>query len=288
MSDFIQKKIINEQTRVKVKSLKQELKSLGSVAVAFSGGIDSSFLLRIASDVLGNRVLAVTIKSPSIPEKELQRAINFTREFNIKHIVAESHELDNPDFIKNDRLRCYYCKKEEFGIISELAKKNNIAFVADGQNYDDNDDYRPGSIAASELAVLSPLKNNNLSKAEIRFLSKEMGLHDWDRPALACLSSRIQYGTEISESLLKKIDHLENFLTDLGFRQVRVRHHNEIARIEIAKEDFSMLFEKDLMRKIISEFKRNGYCYVTLDLEGYSTGSLNKVLKKLNGETQED
>jgi len=272
----VQQEGINAETMEKFKTLKGHLASLGSIAVAFSGGVDSSFLLKTASEVLGDRVIAVTIKSPSIPARELERAIAFTKKFNIRHIIAESCELDNPDFVKNDRMRCYYCKKEEFGIITQLAKKNKLAFVADGQNFDDMLDYRPGSKASQELGVLSPLRTSQLTKEELRLLSRQMGLVDWDRPALACLSSRIPYGTEIDENLLKKIDYLESFLVNWGFKQVRVRHHGEIARIEITKKDFSRLFKGNLIEEIISEFKKNGYLYITLDLEGYRMGSMNK------------
>lgn len=264
----------------KLNSLKNELKTMGGAAVAFSGGVDSTFLLKVASEVLGNDVLAVTLKSPSFPKREIDAAINIASQFNVKHLIIESREFENPDFIKNDSLRCYYCKNEEFGKIIDEAQKHGIASVIDGQNYDDISDYRPGAKAARELGVISPLKNNRLTKEEIRQLSKEMGIFGWDRPSFACLASRIPYGTQISKSLLEKIGRLEDFLINEGFTQVRVRHHGEIARIEIEKEVFSMLFEKPLMNKVINEFKKAGYLYITLDLEGYRTGSMNIALKK--------
>ena len=224
-------------------------------------------------------LIAVTLKSPSFPKREIDAAVSIAGRFNVKHLIIESREFENPDFIKNDSLRCYYCKNEEFGKIIDEAQNHGIDFVIDGQNYDDISDYRPGAKAALELGVISPLKNNRLTKEEIRQLSKEMGIEGWDRPSFACLASRIPYGTQISKSLLEKIGRLEDFLINEGFTQVRVRHHGEIARIEILKEDFSNIFEKSLMREIINEFKKAGYLYVTLDLEGYRTGSMNIILK---------
>ena len=269
----------NENIYTRLKSLKAELRDMGSAAIAFSGGVDSTFLLKVASDVLGNDVLAVTLKSPSFPKREIDAAVNIAGQFSVKHLIIESREFENPDFIKNDSLRCYYCKNEEFGKIIDEAQNHGVDFVIDGQNYDDISDYRPGAKAARELGVISPLKNNRLTKKEIRQLSKEMGIEGWDRPSFACLASRIPYGTQISKSLLEKIGRLEDFLINEGFTQVRVRHHGEIARIEILKEDFSNIFEKPLMREIINEFKKAGYLYVTLDLEGYRTGSMNIILK---------
>jgi len=265
--------------RTRLDSLKSELKAMGSVAVAFSGGVDSTFLLKVSAEVLGDNVLAVTLKSPSFPKREIEAAVSIAGKFNVKHLIIESREFYNPDFIKNDHLRCYYCKNEEFGAIINEAHKQGVDFVVDGQNYDDISDYRPGAKAASELGVISPLKNNRLTKDEIRQLSREMGIDGWDKPSFACLASRIPYGTQITKSLLEKIGSLEEFLINKGFAQVRVRHHGEIARIELKKEDFSILFGKSLMPGIIDEFKKAGYLYVTLDLEGYRTGSMNKLLE---------
>ncbi len=268
--------------RTRFDSLKNELKAMGSAAVAFSGGVDSTFLLKVAVEVLGDNVLAVTLKSPSFPKREIDAAVSIANRFKVKHLIIESGEFENPDFIKNDSLRCYYCKKEEFGKIITEAHNNGVDFVIDGQNYDDISDYRPGEKAARELGVISPLKNNSLTKDEIRRLSKEMDIPGWDRPSFACLASRIPYGTKISKSLLEKIGNLEEFLISKGFAQVRVRHHGEIVRIELKKEDFSILFGKSLMPGIIDEFKKAGYLYVTLDLEGYRTGSMNKLLENKN------
>jgi uncharacterized protein len=281
-SDIKNQYIESDDLISRLDSLKNEVKVMGSAAVAFSGGVDSTFLLKIASEVLGDNVLAVTLKSPSFPKREIDNAASIAKQFNIKHLIIESREFENPDFIKNDSLRCYYCKNEEFSKIINVAHKNGMAFVIDGQNYDDISDYRPGAKAARELGVISPLKNNRLTKDEIRGLSKEMGIPGWGRPSFACLASRIPYGTQISKNLLEKISRLEDYLINVGFAQVRVRHHGEIARIEIEKEDFSILFGKPLMPGIISEFKKAGYLYVTLDLEGYRTGSMNMALKNNN------
>jgi len=274
------KKIIisDKKLQVKMQQLENGLKQKGNLAIAFSGGVDSSFLLKVASDIGGTNVLAITLKSPSFPKREIDRAIEFTKKHKIKHIIADSNEFENEDFIKNDRLRCYYCKGSEFKTIINIAKENGFDFVADGQNKDDISDYRPGADAARELGVISPLKDFGFTKEDIRQLSKLIGLKDWDRPAFACLASRIPYGTKITAALLAKIDQLESFLIEKGFVQVRVRHHGEIARIEIAKEDFPKMLGKNLMAEIVAEFKKAGYLYVALDLEGYNTGSLNRQI----------
>jgi pyridinium-3,5-biscarboxylic acid mononucleotide sulfurtransferase len=273
------KNIESLDLKTRLNSLKSDLKAMGSAAVAFSGGVDSTFLLKVAAEMLGDKLFAVTLKSPSFPKREIDAAVSIAGKFNVKHLIIESHEFENHDFIKNDSLRCYYCKKEVFGRIIDEARNHGMAYVIDGQNYDDVSDYRPGAKAAHELGVLSPLKNNRLTKNEIRQLSREMGIPGWDKPSFACLASRIPYGTQISRSLLEKIGSLEEFLISKGFAQVRVRHHGEIARIELKKEDFPILFGKSLMPGLIKEFKKAGYLYVTLDLEGYRTGSMNKLLE---------
>ncbi len=305
----------------KLESLKKQISKLKRVAVAFSGGVDSTFLLKIASDVLCKessykeslykesiekefldlskekeglskeglsknilckKVLAVTIDSSVYPNRETKNAINIAKLFNVEHVIIKNDISDSPDFLNNDMNRCYYCKKVHYSKIINIAKQSNLAFVIDGQNFDDLNDYRPGLKAAEQLGIISPLKDNNLTKEEIRFLSKEIGIAGWDKPSFACLASRIPYGTKITEDLLYKIDHLENFLLNEGFKQVRVRHHNDLARIEIAKDEFKMFFKnlvlnKGLIEKIVYEFKNSGYSYITLDLEGYRTGSMNRL-----------
>jgi len=264
----------------KFDELKEILKSMGSALVAFSGGVDSSFLLKAAADVLKEKVLAVTAKSPTFPEREIKKAIEIAGILNVRHLIIESSELKNPLYLRNDSNRCYFCKTELFEDLKKIALSEKINFILDGQNYDDIGDYRPGMKAAAEIGVRSPLKESYMTKNDIRKLSKKLGLPNWDRPSFACLSSRIPYGTSISKELLEKIDFLENLLLDLGFTQVRVRSHDKIARIEILEEEMQKFNNKDIRMQIISEFKKLGYLYVTLDLEGYKTGSMNKVLNK--------
>ncbi len=224
----------------KFKNLKSTLNHYNSVVVAFSGGVDSTFLLKVAVDVLGKNVAAVTLKSLSFPEREFERAVKIAKEFKAKHYTIFLNELENPDFVKNDFQRCYYCKIEGFSKIIKFAKENGFLNVIDGQNFDDILDYRPGANAALKLGVKSPLKEAGLTKNDIRCLSKMLRIKDWDRPSFACLASRIPYGTKITDNLLRKIDHLEQLLIGLGFNQVRVRHHDKIARIEMPSKDFQL------------------------------------------------
>jgi len=256
--------------------LKKALKDLGSVVVAFSGGVDSSFLLKASFEALGHDAIGVTMDSPTLPEMELERAKEFCKKYGIRHIVQKS-SLGNKKFIENDRLRCYYCKKDEMKQIKKIAQKYHSALL-DGQNLDDEKDYRPGSLAASELGAISLLKECGLKKDEIRALSKRSGITSWDRPASACLASRIDYGIKITEPLLKTIDHLETFLRKKGFKLVRVRHHGKIARIELGRNELADLFKKGLSQTVLSEFKKHGYCYVVLDIEGYRMGSMNMAV----------
>lgn len=262
--------------------LKENIKALGSVAVAYSGGVDSTFLLKVCYDILGDKVLAVTARSSTYPEREFKEAVEYVEKIGAKHKVIISEELDIEGFSKNPKNRCYYCKKELFTKIIDIAKENNINKVLDGANLDDIGDFRPGMIAAKELEVLSPLKEAKLTKEDIRELSKRLGLPTWNKPSFACLSSRVPYGSEITIPKLSMIDRAEQFLLDLGFRQVRVRHHGDIARIEVAPEERKKIFSLELMDKIAIELKNIGFKYVTLDLFGYRTGSMNEVLNIKN------
>jgi len=258
--------------------LKDNMRKRGSAAIAFSGGVDSTFLVKVAHEVLGDKMIAVTATSSTYPERELKEAIKYAKDMGVKHLIISSEELDIEGFASNPTNRCYYCKKELFTKINAIAKDNGVEYVFDGSNIDDDGDYRPGMQAAKELEVVSPLKEAKLTKDDIRELSKELGLPTWNKPAFACLSSRFPYGNEITAPKLKMVDEAEQFLLDMGIRQVRVRHHGEIARIEVAPEERIRFFDIEVMNKIGERFKQIGFTYVTLDMLGYRTGSMNEVL----------
>jgi pyridinium-3,5-biscarboxylic acid mononucleotide sulfurtransferase len=262
----------------KLEQLKENLKALGSVAVAYSGGVDSTFLLKVAYDVLGDKAIAVTARSSTYPEREFNEASEYIKGIGAKHIVIVSEELDIEGFSKNPTNRCYFCKKELFTKVREIADQYGINAVLDGSNFDDIGDYRPGMTAAKEIGVVSPLKEAGFTKADIRVLSKELGVPTWNKQSFACLSSRFPYGNEITEPKLKMVERAEQFLMDLGFRQLRVRHHGDIARIEVGTEERSKFFNEKLMDDIVKELKGIGFKYVSLDLQGYRTGSMNEVL----------
>lgn len=261
----------------KCEKLKEYLKSLESVAVAFSSGVDSTFLLKTAHDVLGDKVIAVTAQSCSFPKRELDEAIAFCEKENIRHIVFEFNELAVDGFSQNPVNRCYICKKAIFKNIVKIAKENLIENIVEGSNTDDDCDYRPGHQAVKELNIKSPLRFAELSKEEIRTLSKELGLPTWKKQSFACLSSRFVYGETISREKLIMVDKAEQLLLDMDFTQVRVRIHNNIARIEVNPNEFEKLLEN--REQIVSSLKEYGFVYVTMDLTGYRTGSMNEILK---------
>lgn len=263
----------------KLDDLKNMLKEYGKVAIAFSGGVDSSFLLKAACDTLGkNNVFPVTLRSSVNPEAEMQEAECFLKELAVEYKIIDVDIFSIPEFKHNPIDRCYICKKKIFQQIIALAAERGFDIVADGTNADDEGDYRPGMKALAELNVKSPLQACGITKDEIRGWSQEMGLHTWNKPSLACLASRIPYGEEISEEKLKRVEMAEQYLLALGFTQLRVRCHGNLARIELLPDEIRKFFEKGYLAEVDKYFKQAGFKYVTLDLKGYRTGSMNEIL----------
>ncbi len=261
----------------KLDQLRALLRDLESVVVAYSGGVDSAFLLKIAYDTLGERALAVTAVSPSLAQAELAEAQTVAQEIGAPHVLIDSHEVDDPRYLANQANRCYFCKDEVYSLLADYARTHGYHAVVDGANLDDLKDMRPGRQAAREQGIRSPLVEAGFSKADIRAASHQLGLSVWDKPAMACLSSRIPYGTAITLQNLSQVERAELYLRPLGLSQLRVRHHGDTARIEVAPDDIPTLLAH--RAEIVARFQGLGYTYVTLDLDGYRSGSMNEALK---------
>jgi uncharacterized protein len=272
--------MVIEQKWERLKSLLEEMR--GAV-LAYSGGVDSSLLMKAASEVLGPRLIAATSVSETYPPGELEAAKVFARLLGVTHRILRTTELSSEDFVQNSTDRCYFCKKELFEKIRQIADTEGITFILDGSNADDLKDYRPGMKAAKEYSVRSPLQETGFTKSDVRACARMLGLPGWDKPSLACLSSRIPYGTRITPGILQTIHSAEDRVRSLGFREVRVRHHGDTARIEVRRNDFERMLTGDTARELVAELKKLGYTYVCLDLEGYRTGSMNESLRKTVG-----
>jgi uncharacterized protein len=263
----------------KAAALNRLLEELPTLIVAYSGGVDSAYLAWAATQVLGDRALCVTADSPSYPERHRDLATRIARDFGLNHEIIRTDEMSRPEYRANAGDRCYYCKQELYSQLTAIARRRGIAAIADGSNADDRGDYRPGRKAAREFGVRSPLDDAGLTKAEIRELSREAGLPTWDEPASACLSSRIPYFSEVTDEKLRMIEHAEEVLRDLGFRVCRVRHHDTVARLEIAREEIARAVDPEIAERLDRELRAIGYHHVAVDLRGYRLGSLNDVLR---------
>jgi pyridinium-3,5-biscarboxylic acid mononucleotide sulfurtransferase len=267
------------QLDAKAAALDARLAGLGSVLVAYSGGVDSAFLAVTAARVLGSLSLSITADSPSYPERHRALAVEIARAFNLRHEIIHTDEMARPEYRANPANRCYYCKHELYTHLSAIARARGVAAIVDGSNADDRGDYRPGRQAAREFGVVSPLDESGLTKADIRLLAKRAGMATWDEPASACLSSRIPYHSEVTDEKLRTIEAAERVLRSLGFRIVRVRHHDTIARIELGRDEMARAFETRIAETIDRELRALGYEHVTIDPRGYRLGSLNEALR---------
>ena len=269
-----------ERLRAKQEKLLEILRGLKQVIVAYSGGTDSAYLAWAAHQALGKQTVAITADSPSIPESHKKDAAEYARRLGFRHEFISTHEFENPEYVKNDENRCFHCKDELFTCLEAVARERGVAHLIYGVNKDDLGDYRPGQRAAKIHSVKAPLVEAGLTKAEIRALAKEAGLPFWDRPAAACLSSRIPYGTTVTPDKIKKVELGEEAVKALGFRQFRVRYHGELVRLEFARGELALALDVEMAAKLTAIFKPLGFHYVTIDLEGYRQGSLNEAIGK--------
>lgn len=267
----------------KLEELSSLLKGFGRVLIAYSGGVDSSFLLKVARDALGDNARAVIAESPTFPADEVRFAKETCKRIGAAYRVIQTDEFSDENFLSNPPERCYYCKRELFSRLLAIARNSGVTHVLDGSNHDDRSDLRPGSRAKEELGVKSPLMDLGFTKVEIRRHSREMGLPTWDKPSYACLASRVPYGTRITSEILARIEAGEKFLRSLGFKQLRVRHHGSIVRIEVDRRSTVEVLDDDVMKMISDRFEELGYTYVTLDLKGYRTGSMNEATSRSSG-----
>ena len=262
----------------KLSQLRHILHEMGGVLIAYSGGVDSTFLLKVAADTLGDKAVAVTARSLTYPEREYEEGREIAKALGARHITIVSEELEIPEFSDNPPRRCYYCKKELFTKLLQIARQEGLQFVVDGSNLDDETDFRPGRDAAREFGIRSPLSEAGLTKGDIRRFSKDLCLPTWDKPSFACLASRFPYGDKITPEKLHRVAEAEDFLHTLGFKQVRVRDHQDLARIEVVPDDIKRFCEEDIRIQVSERLRKIGYNYVALDLFGYRSGSMNEIL----------